>query len=82
MVLFVSAYKTAVKPDPLWQQDVVFIGNLTSFDHTRRAAARAQGFSVLTILADGEVDPAGYMNMAELQQIRPSLISEGWRITG
>jgi len=73
----------AVKlPDPLWRRDIVYIGDLTSFEHTRRAAARAQGFSVLCILADGAVDPNGYHNLNELGNIRNSLLNEGWTITG
>jgi len=81
LVYFVSAYKTKL-PDPLWLRDIVYIGDLTSFEHTRRAAARAQGFSVLCILADGAVDPNGYRNLDELTNIRNSLINEGWALTG
>jgi len=81
-VHFVAAYKTVPLPDPLWRRDIVYISDLTSFEHTRRAAARAQGFSVLCILADGAVDPNGYRNLNELSLIRNSLLNEGWAITG
>lgn len=67
-------------PAAVWREDVVFTVNLSSFGDAHRAAARAEGFTVLAVLLDG--DPSSGPNRAELSKISDRLRTQGWKIVG
>jgi hypothetical protein len=58
-------------------KDIVYTVALSSWDGTRRDAAKRVGFSVVAILLDPEVDLISNANIAELKRISSQLRSQG-----